>query len=195
MSDRSSIPWSASTCANSRGLRTLPVAQARELREQIVAHLDEALPPGATTEEVRRNSARLGSPRRSPPTRRARAGGRSLRRLRNRLGPRPLVGLGGARRARRADRLRPDLYASRAQREPLSRVCLRLVLPAGPGARGRTQAGVTTQFTVPERSGQQQGIVINIVNNSDWTQTVLGVDPHCSPFSSPSVQVAIGSGK
>ena len=42
---------------------TLPVAQARELREQITAHLDEALPPGATDAEVRAELARLGSPR------------------------------------------------------------------------------------------------------------------------------------
>lgn len=40
----------------------LPAAQARELREQIEAHLDEALPPDATDADVRAELARLGSP-------------------------------------------------------------------------------------------------------------------------------------
>src|SRR5579863_4368700 len=42
---------------------TLPAAQARELREQITAHLDEALPPDATAEEVQAELDRLGRPR------------------------------------------------------------------------------------------------------------------------------------
>ena len=42
---------------------TLPAAQARELREQITAHLDEALPPDATAEEVQAELVRLGRPR------------------------------------------------------------------------------------------------------------------------------------
>ena len=40
----------------------LPVAQARELRDQIVAHLDEALPPDAGDEEVAAELGRLGAP-------------------------------------------------------------------------------------------------------------------------------------
>jgi hypothetical protein len=42
---------------------TLPAAQDRELREQITAHLDEALAPDATDAEVRAELGRLGSPR------------------------------------------------------------------------------------------------------------------------------------
>jgi len=42
---------------------SLPVAQARELREQIAAHLDEALPADATNDDVQAELARLGSPR------------------------------------------------------------------------------------------------------------------------------------
>ena len=40
----------------------LPAGQARELREQIIAHLDEAVPPGATDEEVAAELVRLGDP-------------------------------------------------------------------------------------------------------------------------------------
>jgi hypothetical protein len=39
-----------------------PVGQARELREQITAHLEDALPAGASEPEVAAALARLGSP-------------------------------------------------------------------------------------------------------------------------------------
>jgi uncharacterized membrane protein len=42
-------------------LNGLPAAQARELREQITAHLDDALGPGASDQEVAATLARLGS--------------------------------------------------------------------------------------------------------------------------------------
>lgn|SRR5256885_16592480 len=42
--------------------RVLPAAQARELREQITGHLDEALPPGADDEEIAAALSRLGPP-------------------------------------------------------------------------------------------------------------------------------------
>lgn len=42
---------------------TLPAAQDRELREQITAHLDEALAPDATDAEVQAELTRLGRPR------------------------------------------------------------------------------------------------------------------------------------
>jgi hypothetical protein len=43
-------------------MRGLPPAQARELREQITAHLDDALPPDAGDQEVAETLSRLGSP-------------------------------------------------------------------------------------------------------------------------------------
>jgi len=43
-------------------LRQLPAAQARELREQITAHLDDVLPPDADDEQVAAVLDRLGSP-------------------------------------------------------------------------------------------------------------------------------------
>jgi hypothetical protein len=58
-----------------------------------------------------------------------------------------------------------------------------------------TQAGVSTQYTVPERFGEQQGLIITVVNNSDWTQTVVSVGPQWSPFTFEPIQTAVGSGK
>jgi hypothetical protein len=43
-------------------MRGLPAAQARELREQITAHLDDALGPDAGDQEVAATLSRLGSP-------------------------------------------------------------------------------------------------------------------------------------
>jgi uncharacterized membrane protein len=56
-------------------MRGLPPAQAYELKEQITAHLDDALPPDADDYEVAATLSRLGSPwpsRRPPRTRRRR---------------------------------------------------------------------------------------------------------------------------
>ena len=43
-------------------MRVLPAAQAREIREQITGHLDEALPPDADDEEIAAALSRLGPP-------------------------------------------------------------------------------------------------------------------------------------
>jgi uncharacterized membrane protein len=43
-------------------LRPLPAARARELREQITAHLEDALPADADEHEVAATLSRLGSP-------------------------------------------------------------------------------------------------------------------------------------
>jgi uncharacterized membrane protein len=43
-------------------MRGLQAAQARELREQLAAHLDDALPPDAGDDEVAATLRRLGSP-------------------------------------------------------------------------------------------------------------------------------------
>lgn len=43
-------------------LRGVPTVQARELREQITAHIDEALPPDADDQQVDAVLSRLGSP-------------------------------------------------------------------------------------------------------------------------------------
>jgi hypothetical protein len=59
----------------------------------------------------------------------------------------------------------------------------------------QTQAGGVTQFTVPLRFGQEQGLLIGLVNNSDWTQTVVGVGPDWHPFTARTIGTAVASGK
>ncbi len=174
----------------------LPAAQARELREQITAHLDEALPPDATPEQVRDEIGRLGTPR-------------SLAAAAAGPAPRPLA----ARLRVRLTRVRGWTWVSVAAAiaAPASaRRYTLLALNAAPLVQSletgwyypqdqarsvMTQAGVDTQYTVPYRFGQEQGILVSIINNSDWTQTVLGVGPRWSPFTWQPIQVAVGSGK
>jgi hypothetical protein len=58
------------------------------------------------------------------------------------------------------------------------------------------QAGGTTQHTIPQRYRQEQGIFIQVINHSDWTQTVIGAGPFpWVPFSNMPPQVAVGSDK
>jgi len=172
----------------------LPIAQARELREQIAAHLDEALPPGATTEEVTAELSRLGSPR-SLAADAAGPGHRPLvRRLRHRLG-RVRWWTWVALAAFVALTASALTYALLAFSATLTQGPVSLWYYPQDQARSRpNQGGVTPQFTVPERFGQEQGIEISVFNNSDWTQTVVGIEPNRAPFGSSSVQVAVGSG-
>ena len=173
---------------------TLPAAQARELREQIAAHLDEALPPGAATEEVAAELSRLGPPRSlaadaAGPDRRT-----FVRRLLNRL-----------RRVRWwAWVIIAALIALAGSALTCTLLALSATMTQGPVGlwyypqdQARTemiQTGLTQQFTAPQRFGQQ-GIEISVLNDSDWTQTVVGADPNWTPFGASSVQVAVGSGE
>jgi hypothetical protein len=49
-----------------------------------------------------------------------------------------------------------------------------------------------TQIAMPERFGQWQGFVVAVANDSDWTQTVVGVDPG-SQLQGMIETVAVGS--
>ena len=100
-----------------------PIEQARELREQITAHLEDVLPAGAGEQEVAAALARLGSPAslaaearagRPAPSPAARATRRMLAALSRQtwrfwsiaVATVILVGLSGRLRDRRADRER-----------------------------------------------------------------------------------------
>ena len=49
-------------------------------------------------------------------------------------------------------------------------------------------------MSVPERYQEQQGLVVGINNESDWTQTILGVDPNSEvPMLPMTVSVGTGS--
>jgi hypothetical protein len=172
---------------------TLPKAQARELREQIEAHLDEALPPDADDAAVRTELARLGSPRAlaaevagpvRPPAR---------ARLRNRL-----------------SRLRWWHWASIAltaavlatvigypvavyTAPPLSEDLVSAWYFNQDNSRSvNTTVGNASEWKTPERVHQRQGFVIGIRNNSDWTQTILGLGPESEWVALQPMSVAVG---
>jgi hypothetical protein len=157
---------------------TLPYDQARELHEQITGHLEEALPPGTSDAEVRAELDRLGRPRAIaaaaagpvPPT----AG----RKLRNRLGRvrwwtwavtgLVIAVLGTGSGFLTSMNTAPQLIASGE---------IGWLYPADQSVAVITTAGDVTQTAVPYRFGQQQGIVAELVNDSDWTQRITGVAP------------------
>jgi hypothetical protein len=172
----------------------LPARQARELREQIAAHLDEALPPGADDAEVAAELARLGDPAALA----VEAAG-------------PVPRSPGARLRNRLSRLRWRAWTLIVVVVALLAAALTYVIvvqsaaPLSPGglsawwfpqdaARGALTTTVEgTQMSVPERYRQQQGFVIGISNDSDWTQTIEGVDPNSEPEMLPmTVSVGVG---
>jgi len=173
---------------------TLPAAQARELREQITAHLDEALPPGATDAEVRAELARLGRPR-SLAAEAAGPGWQPIaRRLRNWLGHVrwwvwvalavlvPALGTGAG------------FLISMNSAAPLNVIGNGWLFPVDQAHAVDTTAGTNMATTVPTRHGQRQGILIYVVNNSDWTQVILGADPRWGLITFSDVQVDVESG-
>lgn len=175
---------------------SLPLAQARELREQIAAHLDEALPPSATDQQVRDEIGKLGPPR-SLVAAAAGPAPRSLAaRLRIRLtrvrwwtwaalavlipalgtGAGFLISMNGA----------PLLIASGESG---------WLYPADRDVQVETTADAVTQTAVPYRFGQRQGIAVELVNERDWTQQIVGIGPRWAFGSLPgTAQVSVESG-
>jgi hypothetical protein len=176
---------------------TLPAAQARELREQITAHLEEALPPGATDAEVQAELARLGRPR-SLAAEAAGPGWQPIaRRVRNWLGHvRWWVWAAVALLAATASTGAGVLISMNSAAPLIQDSTFGWYFPQDRGHDVETRAGDSTQLTIPQRYRQEQGFVINIVNDSDWTQTVLGVSQFLFyPFSNRPPQIAIGTDK
>jgi len=174
----------------------LPVAQARELHEMIAAHLDEALPPGASNAEVRAALDRLGTPGSLARDAAGAARLSALRRLGNRL-----------RRVRWwtwttvavlvvAIATGAGYLISVNTAAPLTASGLiGWVSPVDQAAAVVTTAGPVTQTAVPYRFGQVQGIWVTLVNDSDWTQEIVGTDPSWHFGSLPGqTQVSVQSG-
>jgi hypothetical protein len=171
----------------------LPAWQASELREQITAHIADALPHEAPDEQVAAVLARLGSPAElaaeAAPGARSDAtdGARSDERRYD----------AAARPPRRTRRVLRNWWFWVTAAAIVAVVAALVVvatkrdaaetapaLTAG-GAEGwwfrqdrarevDTTADGATQSTVPIRSGQWQGFFIDLFNRSDLTQTVLG---------------------
>jgi hypothetical protein len=172
----------------------LPAGQARELREQIVAHLDEALPPDAGDAEVAAELARLGAPAALA----AEAAGPV------RLPP-------GIRVLKRLSRVRwwtwtwIAVVVAMLAATVTYTIAVQMAPPLSQGGLSAwwyqqdvARASLTTtfagtEFSTPERFRQRQGFVIGIYNESDWTQTIEGVDANSEPLSLP-MTVAVGIG-
>lgn len=174
-------------------LDVLPADQAAELREQITAHLDDALPPDANEEVVTSVLDRLGQPGNLAAEAAAAADGRSSQ-VTN--GPRA-----------RKTRLRWRVWS------PVGLVVALVAVWAGyvvamhsvgalrvhgssawwyPHDNARqvvSRADGIAQTTVPVRSGKRQGYVIDIYNPSNWTQTVLG-EAYGREYQSPGAPTA-----
>jgi hypothetical protein len=176
---------------------SLPVAQARELREQIAAHLDEALAPDATNAEVQAELARLGSPRSLAAAAAGPVRPAGWRRLRNWLGHvRWWTWVALVLVVAMASTGAAVLVSMNSAAPLMQGSTMGWYFPQDRGLEVDTQAGDTTQLTIPQRYRQEQGFVINIVNDSDWTQTVLGVaQPFFYPFSNRPPQIAVGTDK
>jgi len=153
-------------------LRGAPAGKARELKEQITAHLDDALPPDADRALVGQVLRRLGSPAELAAD----------------------VGQTGSWLRRRLAHVSPRGWIAFAVTAVLVGTATFYLIPGEPPAYRPLQFGGgaawwypqdythehdseadgATQSTVPVRPGQRQGIVITIYNPTDVTQTVLG---------------------
>jgi hypothetical protein len=181
-----------------RALAAGPAAQASELREQITAHLEDALPAGAADDEVAATLRRLGSPadlaaeawpRRSPAW-------RTWARGLTRHGWTAIAAVAVLVAAAVA----AGGYVLAYRHEALSAAPLEL--DTGMGwwyAQDRdhqtfAQADGAQQTSVPIRSGQEQGIAFDVVNPSSLPQTVLGPGPDAgAPGNLTSFQVGVST--
>ena len=168
----------------------LPARQGSELREQITTHITDALPPGASDEQVAAVLARLGPPAELATETAADATTEAI----DETAPGAWRG-GAASRPARHTRLdwrswRTWVAAAAiaaAVAIAASNVIVAETAPAltAGGAEAwwypqdrahavDTSADGAEQTTVPIRSGRWQGFVIDLFNDSDQTQTVLG---------------------
>jgi hypothetical protein len=170
-------------------LKVLPTESARELREQLTAHLDEVLRPGADDEAVAQTLHRLGLPW-SLAAEAAAASGR--RPWIARLGWRGWTLIAAAVVAIGAI---TGYVAVVASTGPLAASGLeRWWYPQDNNREVFTYANGQTQSTVPIRPGQRQGFVVQLVNFTSQTQTVLGpAGAFIAPNGGADVQLGVST--
>lgn len=173
---------------------TLPLAQARELHEQLAAYLDDALPPSATIADVVAVLDRLGRPRSLAAEAAGPGGLPAWRKLCNRL-----------RRVRwwtwtaigllvPAISTGAGFLISMNSATPLYSMGAGWLYPVDQAHAVETSADAVTQTTVPFRTGQRQGVEVLLSNPSDWTQVILGPSSNFQPFSNEPPQVIVETG-
>jgi len=178
----------------------LPAGQAGELREQIRAHLEDALRVDPDEAEVAEVMRRLGAP--SDVVADAAAGAAPvaptptrMERPRRRL-PRPgwpvwtaIAGL-------------VVLVGSVAGYGIAVATAPALVANGGGSSwwfapdRARqvnVEADGRAQSTVPIRSGQRQGFVVTVENPGDWTETILGAAPGVIGPGGPGLTIGVST--
>jgi hypothetical protein len=176
-------------------LRGLPAPQARELRAQITAHLEDALPPDADNLEITQTLRQLGDPADVASEAKAAMA--------------PTVGQAIRAAARRAwaavagARARTKIVAGLVVLLLAGAAAYTAVYQSAPliqfaGSSGwwypqdynhevDTTADGAQQTTVPIRSGQRQGFAIGIQNPSSFTETIIGpVTGVNVPFDNPN---------
>lgn len=173
-------------------LAALPPAQAADLKEQISAHLDDDLSPDADDETIADVLARLGPPGElvaapTGPTAAALAARRARRRrIRNTSIFLAIVALAAA--------AWPSYVAAMHGVGSLqARGASAWWYPQDTARQVRTEADGIVQLTIPVRSGQWQGFVVDVYNPSDLSQTVLGPASGNGSPGSPYGQVAVST--
>jgi hypothetical protein len=180
---------------------SLPAERAKELREQITAHLDDELQPGASNGDVTEALHRLGTPTELAAEARSNLA--------------PVATASDAAHwlrsaiARRTWKFWTILSALMLAAGVLSWNIISIqtapILLPGSGGFGwwypqddahsaTSMADGAQQWTVPIRYGQRQGLFVTIYNPSSWTQTVLGYAPS-SPVSPGSVNAQLSISK
>ena len=194
-------------------LPALPADQARELREQIVEHLDDALNADASDQRVTEVLTALGSPA-DLVAEALPEGARVTGQDQNG------AAVPGSTRQEAHGRSRNVLRSlarmSWHKKIALVALALLVIIPAGYGialgtapalelgAGGygwwslgpslhvvNTTADGHSQTTIPVRSGQRQGILITVYNPSDWTQTIVGVTDWPYSLANPRVAASL----
>jgi hypothetical protein len=173
----------------------LPKAQARELHEQIAAHLDDALVPDAGDEAVRTELDRLGSPSDlaaeamlSRPTRPR----GMLRNYLSRIGW----------KAWTASALTAVILAGAGTYLDLMATAAPIEFNGSsmwwdnPNPEVQAQGETGMVELTPIRWLKDQGIVISVDNPSDWSQTILGLDGgwYALPLVGNDARIAGGVG-
>jgi HAAS len=150
-------------------LAALPVRQARELREQITSHLEEALLPGAGDEAVAETLHRLGLPGDLAAEAAAAAGKRPWP---SRLGWRAWTLIAAVLVL--ASTVISYVAVVQSTGPLVAQGVAAWWYPQDYTRAVTTSANGQTQSTVPIRPGHRQGFVIELFNYTGLTQTVLG---------------------
>jgi hypothetical protein len=180
--------------------RSLPGDRARELRDQIAAHLDDALPPDADDDEVAATLSRLGAladiaaEAGAPvPAASARSAPGLVRALLAAVRPRTWIVAGLAVILVAVGAAYADHYLSAG---PLQYSSGDWWYQQDVRHQHIASTDTATQNTAPIRSGQRQGYVISIFNPTSVTKTIVGDASGPDGWNSPgsgTEQLAVSS--